>query len=166
MRKTGFKVLAVAFAVLVSASMGAQAAVSDAKREAIIELLDVTGATELGFQMMDTMAQTMGQAMQQRNPNLPPRAIEIVREEMLSEFRSRESELTEVYVDIYDRHFTLSEIRELIAFYETPIGVKSLQKMPQIVQEGAVAGQQWAAAAIPNVMRSIQTRLEREGIAR
>jgi uncharacterized protein len=38
---------------------------------------------------------------------------------------------------IYARHFTVAELRQLIAFYRTPIGVKVLHEMPQVTGEFA-----------------------------
>ena len=38
---------------------------------------------------------------------------------------------------IYARHFSAAELQELIAFYRTPIGAKSLHEMPQATAEFA-----------------------------
>jgi uncharacterized protein len=38
---------------------------------------------------------------------------------------------------IYARHFTVAELRDLIAFYRTPTGAKALQQMPQVMGEFA-----------------------------
>lgn len=36
---------------------------------------------------------------------------------------------------IYARHFSAAELRELLAFYRTPLGEKSLRELPQITAE-------------------------------
>ena len=36
---------------------------------------------------------------------------------------------------IYARHFSAAELRELLAFYRTPIGTKALRELPQITAE-------------------------------
>jgi hypothetical protein len=36
---------------------------------------------------------------------------------------------------IYDKYFTEEELRDLVAFYKTPTGQKSIQVMPGIVRE-------------------------------
>ena len=36
---------------------------------------------------------------------------------------------------IYARHFTAAELRELLAFYHTPVGAKALRVMPQVTTE-------------------------------
>jgi uncharacterized protein len=46
--------------------------------------------------------------------------------------------VTKVMADapaLYARHFTAQELRELLAFYHTPIGIKALRTMPQITAE-------------------------------
>lgn len=36
---------------------------------------------------------------------------------------------------IYARHFTLSELRELVAFYKTPTGAKAIRELPKVTAE-------------------------------
>jgi hypothetical protein len=36
---------------------------------------------------------------------------------------------------IYARHFTVAELKELAAFYQTPAGSKALREMPQVMGE-------------------------------
>ena len=36
---------------------------------------------------------------------------------------------------IYARHFTVDELKELTAFYQTPAGAKALREMPQVMGE-------------------------------
>jgi len=44
-------------------------------------------------------------------------------------------------IDLYMRTFTESELRDLVAFYRTPTGRKSLEKMPALMQEGVKIGE-------------------------
>ena len=36
---------------------------------------------------------------------------------------------------IYARHFTLDELRQLIAFYKSPVGAKAMRELPQVMAE-------------------------------
>ncbi len=38
-------------------------------------------------------------------------------------------------VDIYNRHFTQEEIKDLIRFYETPTGKKLIEKNPEVTKD-------------------------------
>ena len=43
---------------------------------------------------------------------------------------------------MYARHFTVTELRQIAAFYKTPVGVKTLTIMPQLMNESMLMGQQ------------------------
>jgi hypothetical protein len=43
----------------------------------------------------------------------------------------------------YDKNFTHEEIRGLIAFYQTPLGKKSVSVLPQLVAEVQEKGRTW-----------------------
>lgn len=45
---------------------------------------------------------------------------------------------------VYESTYSNEEMEELLVFYETPIGKKSLIAMPQIMQESAKVGQKYA----------------------
>lgn len=59
--------------------------------------------------------------------------------ELRAEFEHIELEyMANVMADapqIYARHFTAAELREMLAFYRTPTGQKSVQVMPQVLSE-------------------------------
>jgi hypothetical protein len=55
------------------------------------------------------------------------------------------TELTSLLTPVYKKHFTLKDLKELIKFYESPIGKKLAAKNPFILQESMEVGQQWGA---------------------
>jgi hypothetical protein len=62
---------------------------------------------------------------------------------------------------IYARHFTADELRQLIAFYHSPIGTKALKELPQVMGEFLVAItpriqdiQQQSVDAVNNVLKA------------
>ncbi|MGJ8644493.1 MAG: DUF2059 domain-containing protein [Luteolibacter sp.] len=46
--------------------------------------------------------------------------------------------------NVYENNYTDEEMEELLMFYETPVGKKSLQTMPQVMQESGAIGQKFA----------------------
>lgn len=65
---------------------------------------------------------------------------------------------------VYARHFTVGELREMIAFYESPIGRKVTESLPAVGQESMQVGMGWAMKRMPEVQRKIQERLKAEGL--
>ncbi|GAB3358466.1 hypothetical protein GCM10027566_23060 [Arachidicoccus ginsenosidivorans] len=58
------------------------------------------------------------------------------------------------FMPLYSRHFTLSEIKGLITFYNTALGKKIMHEMPLLMQE--------KAAVTENLYQSIQQRVEQQ----
>jgi hypothetical protein len=78
-------------------------------------------------------------AQRSANPAIPP----VFWDRFLAAAREQKGELGAIVTQIYDRHFTVDELRQLLAFYRTPIGRKLLAEQPAITQEAMAAGQDW-----------------------
>lgn len=53
-------------------------------------------------------------------------------------------DLKKAMTELYEKEFTLEELKGLVAFYNTPLGQKTLQKLPVITQSGAKLGEEFA----------------------
>jgi len=63
-------------------------------------------------------------------------------------------ELNERAIPVYDKHFSAAEIKEMIRFYETPLGQKVLKEMPVVTAELQQMGQAWGAKFFPRIAKS------------
>jgi uncharacterized protein len=118
---------------------------SDAKAADIQRLLNLTGGARVGEQMLDRLFEAERRAM----PEVP----ESVWQEARRAFETRE--LIELIAAIWDRHFTHDEIRGLIAFYESPLGVRLREMQPVILQESLFAGEEWGRRAIERLQEKL-----------
>lgn len=58
-------------------------------------------------------------------------------------------EIRKAIVKLYESKFTAAELEELINFYNTPVGRKSLQAMPEIMAEAGQIGQESVQKDLP-----------------
>ena len=65
------------------------------------------------------------------------------KEVFMTEINKTFPELYAAIASIYMEEFTHAEIKELLTFYETPIGKKLASKTGELGQKGMVAGQAW-----------------------
>jgi hypothetical protein len=72
-----------------------------------------------------------------------------------------EGEMAEVYM----RHFTEQELREIATFYETPLGHKMLETMQEVMKEGAEVGMKRAKEHAPELEQMLKKARE-EGVAK
>ncbi|MDL1969584.1 MAG: DUF2059 domain-containing protein [Candidatus Desulfofervidaceae bacterium] len=73
---------------------------------------------------------------------------------------SRKGTFYDTIYPIYHKYLTLEDIRELIAFYKTPVGQKIITIMPQLTQGSILAGQLWEQSLEPVIQQRIKKRFE------
>ncbi len=159
-----FLVLATSLATAPRAQETASGDASESeKRAAIRELIEVSQQRQLVLQMQ--------QALESRVlPNMDgvagsrEDASAIIHEELTATASDMIGDLVEVSADVWGRHFTIDEIRELTEFYRTPLGQKLLEKQPLIMQEGMQAGQMVSRKIFSEASRRIEARLKDEGL--
>jgi hypothetical protein len=115
------------------------------KRADILRLLQLTQAGAMGELAAQQIITTFRQLMPQ------------VKDEIWQELKKEISaeELLLRLVPVYDKHFGAAEMKELIRFYESPIGKKTTQVMPAINQEAMQIGQQWGSEVSVRIKRRI-----------
>ncbi|SEP60484.1 DUF2059 domain-containing protein [Flavobacterium urocaniciphilum] len=106
---------------------------TNTKKEKIKQLVVLTGSGNLGVSIADNMIEIF----KKNAPN--------IEDQFWNEFKKeiKPDDLVNLVVPIYDKHFTESEIDDLIKFYNTPVGKKMISKLPEIMQESMEVGQRW-----------------------
>lgn len=75
----------------------------------------------------------------------------------LERYASRQGELVETVAEVYARRFSLAELREVLKFYESPIGKRFAGMLVEVNRDASQAVQQWAAT----VGRDMETDAKR-----
>ncbi len=146
---------------LISPAYG-QDTIPEEKKVLIKEFLDVTGTKQNAFNTAAYITSTGIKDMRAANPDVDPTAFDEVEEELLNLINEEMQKDTylEIYYPIYEKYFTVDELKELIAFYKTPLGTKVVKALPQITQETMVVSDAWTRALKPKFRERLQRRLE------
>ena len=128
-----------------------QAQEGNTKEQDIRKLLVLTGSDKLAEQIMDQMMTTLSAGE--------------VNEKFWDGFRAEidTEELIRMTIPIYDKHLTHEEIRGLIAFYQTPLGAKLIEKMPAIAQDSMTVGMKWGGELAQKAMAKMEAQKKKEG---
>jgi len=156
----GAAILAVCV-LMPSASSGAE--VTETKQAMISELLTIVGIVGMAEQMRDQQSVVELMRMQpsyhemmelaaseQTDLSEADRQLLLARLEDFDAFAERFQTLfverlnfseiiAAVYPPLYDKYFDEAELRQLVAFYRTPVGRKSIEVMPSLMQEAGKA---------------------------
>lgn len=104
----------------------------------IVLIRQVIAATRAADQAVLAM-ETALPAQRASNPRIPA----VFWDRFAARVRSRRSEFVELLVPIYDQRFSSTELRDLLAFYRSPLGQRLLEVQPDLTRDAMLAGQQW-----------------------
>lgn len=140
--------VALAFALLAGGLRAQTTAISDDFAADIRKVLSATKGKET---MADMMSATYGQMASQlgMTEEEAGKMADFIVERIYPKVEVK-------MVELYARHFTPAEVKQLAAFYETPAGRKAGEKAPVIAAEGVKIGAGMASdiqAAVMEFMR-------------
>jgi hypothetical protein len=117
-------------------------------RKSVESLFMLMGMENVLTQSIDQML-----AMQvQQNPTLAPHQAQM--KAFLNKYMSWAS-MKEDMTKIYMAEFSESELNELNKFYQTPVGKKTIQKMPALMAKGAEIGQKRVQEHLPELQAAL-----------
>lgn len=144
-------VIAALIAVLLQSTAFADTAVSASHEQAAQELIELLG---LEVQMRGG-AEAMMDAMTMGSPEMKQYQDVILDwANSIMTWETFGPQITAIYADA----FSEKELRDLIAFYETPTGQKTITLMPELMRKGAQLGATEAQAHIGDLQERIKQR--------
>jgi hypothetical protein len=153
---------------LLAVTPSALAQGSSAQKAAQIrQLIEITGSKKIALQFADAVTKDLEIALRKLRPDIPARAIELMRQEMIDLFSQKmdvPGGLTDSMIVIYDKHYSAAEIQDVLNFYSTPTGRKLIATMPDVLAESMAAGQKWGQGLGAEAAARTRAVLQREGI--
>ncbi len=137
------------------------------KKLLIDELLMLTGAADLGEIFTRIYIAEMTNFLRQAQPDADPRIFTILENEVnevISDEVGNKKIINELSYPIYHKYLTSEDLADLIVFYQSDLGKKTLSVMPDISREATLAGQEWGKSLGPQIQQRIMTRFQEEGI--
>ncbi len=156
------------FAVLAGALAASSLAVGANPTPAALltagEIVKKTGATELFGPLIAGVVEQAKLLFLQQNPGLSKDLNEISAK-MRADLSPRMSELTGEVVQLYAAQFTEQELKDLLVFYNSPVGKKLLTEQPKIINASLKFAQDWANKLSDEVTAKMRTELIKKGHA-
>ncbi len=105
-------------------------------RQTLKQMFEATG-TEEAYKVVINQMITM---FKEQYPEMGTEDWDNLEKEFL---KTSLNDLTEMLVPVYKKYFTEADLKEMIAFYNSPVGKKFAQTSPMIMKESMVIGQEW-----------------------
>jgi hypothetical protein len=126
------------------------------------ELIDLKGATKAFDPIISGAIQYHKNLFIQTNPNLA-RDIEDVARNLLAELEPRNVELHQQLARVYAEHFTVDELKDLLAFYRTPLGKKLIAEEPRIADDAMKSADAWSQKLAEEVVAKMRAEMKKRG---
>jgi hypothetical protein len=155
-----FVAVGLALASLVApaaAQSPSPAAVAAAK-----ELLVLKGATSMFEPLLPGVVDRMRMVFLQQNPTLAKDLSEVATS-LKTELAVRVAELQEEAAKVYASKFTEQELKEILAFYRTPLGKKVVEEDPKILDQTLAMADQWLKKLENEVLSKMRAQMKKKG---
>jgi hypothetical protein len=79
------------------------------------------------------------------------------------QYAPRVSEIIDASARIYATHFSEQELRDLLAFYQSPLGKKALAEEPKVLDQSMVFAGTWADNLSGEIIQAMRVELKKRG---
>ncbi len=138
------------------------------KKTDILKLMDITGSGNIPAQIAGAITQDIAGSLKQTRPEIPDRFYANLDKDLTVFFKEKVNApggLIEKSVANYSKHFTHAELKEVLAFYQSPIGKKTITDMSTIMSEGMLEARKLAQSLGSEIDQRINAAFKKEGIA-
>lgn len=118
-----------------------------ATERSVRELIAVTGADNLGAQILKAVMPALRNAL----PNAPDSFWDDFAKDV------RPDELVSLIIPAYQRNLTEEDIQSALIFYRSPAGQRIIATQPVIAQQSMLVGEQWGRELAQRAIAKFQT---------
>jgi uncharacterized protein len=79
------------------------------------------------------------------------------------QFAPRVTELVDASARYYASHFSEQELRDLLSFYQSPLGQKALNEEPKVLDQAMVFAGNWANNLSDEIIQAMRVELKKRG---
>jgi uncharacterized protein len=126
------------------------------------ELIVVKGGAAMFEPVIPGVIETAKNSLVPTNPNLT-KELNDVAAQLRKDYDPKKAELVYEVALIYAKHFTEQELKELVAFYKSPLGQKMLKEEPLALDQGMKRAQDWSQEFSEAVLTRIRTEMAKKG---
>jgi hypothetical protein len=146
------KKICILFSLILLTSAVSFGQASSTYKETLKKMMEVSGS-QATYKAAVTQMMSMFKQQKSGVPEVFWEEFEVMANKMAGE------DLLNMLLPIYQKHLSENDVKNIIAFYQTPSGKTFAEKTPLIMQESMAAGQQWGM----KIGEELQKKLKEKG---
>jgi hypothetical protein len=129
------------------------------------QVVQAFGIQQVADAAMGGLRLVLVQSLAARNSQPRDRVSGIVDAVLVPDLRALEPRFIASVAGIYGHAFTSDELQQILAFYQTPTGVKLETLLPGLTQAMVASGHAWIEQAATQVLRADAGKLSAQGLS-
>lgn len=162
MKHIRFAAALVLAASLLGGAVLAQPAPSASAIATARELVETKGGSAMFDPVVISVVEQTKGALLQTNPQLA-KDLNDVAAQLRTEFAPKRDELMNHAAKLYADRFSEQELKDMLAFYKSPLGKKMTNVEPQVLDQTFEYIQQWGGKVSEDVMSRFRAEMKKKG---
>jgi hypothetical protein len=129
------------------------------------QVVQAFGIQQVADAAMGGLRIVLVQSLAARNKQPQDKVAGIVDQILVPDLQALEPQFVASVADSYGHAFTTDELQQILAFYQTPTGVKLAMLIPSLTQAMVVAGHAWIERSAAQVLTADATKLTAQGLS-
>ena len=154
--------LAVALACLVTAGAAKAQQPSPASIDLARQVILVKGGNNMFDPVIPGVIERAKNVFLPTNPNLLKDLTEVANQ-LKKEYDGKRAELLNEVAKMYAQRFTEQELKDLLAFYKSPLGQKVVTDEPKVLDAAMQRAQDWANKFSEEVIGRMRAEMKKRG---
>jgi len=126
------------------------------------ELVALKGGATMFDPLVPGVIESAKNSLVPTNPQLQ-RPLNEVAAQLLKEYEPKRAEILNEVAKVYAQRFTEPELKEIVAFYKTPIGKKMITEEPIALDQSLRMAQNWATRFSDEVLERFRAEMKKKG---
>lgn len=128
------------------------------------QVVEISGSAKAFDRAIPAIFQQTYTTYVQQNPDLNKELNETLAA-LIPEFEKRKAEIVVIISQAYANKFTEAELKELITFYNSPVGKKLVEQHNAILQEAFQKTQEWGGKVSQELIVRLKEEMKKKGHA-
>jgi hypothetical protein len=129
------------------------------------QVVDAIGIQQVADAAMGGLRMVLVQSLAARNNQPQDKVASIVDQVLVPDLRALEPQFVAAVATSYGHAFTPPEMEQILAFYQTPVGMKLQTLTPSLTQQMVVSGHAWIEQAATQVLQADAAKLSAQGLS-
>jgi hypothetical protein len=157
-----FVALAVALAMFACAGSAKAQQPTPATLAAAKELIEIKGAANMFEPLIPGVVESVKNTLLRTSPQLSKELNE-VSAQLRAEYASKRADITNEAARAYAEQFTEKELKDMTAFFKTPLGKKMMELEPRAMEQSMTRVQAWAERLSEEMFTRFRAEMRKKG---